>query len=60
GHRGGAALDVCGHGPLPAGSPLAGAPRLLLTPHIAGLTLESNMRVSTMIADRVLAFLARS
>lgn len=60
GHLGGAALDVFEHEPLPAGSPLAGAPRLLLTPHIAGLTLESNMRVSTMIADRVLAFLARS
>jgi (S)-sulfolactate dehydrogenase len=37
--------------PLPRGSPLVGAPRLLLTPHIAGVTLESNERVSALIAD---------
>ena len=40
--------------PLPAGSPLAGCPNLVLTPHIAGVTAESNVRVSTMIAERVL------
>lgn len=59
GRLGGAALDVFEHEPLPAGSPLAGAPRLLLTPHIAGLTSESNARVSMLIAERVLAALAR-
>lgn len=53
GRLGGAALDVFADEPLPAGSPLAGAPNLLLTPHIAGLTRESNVRVSTMIAQRV-------
>jgi (S)-sulfolactate dehydrogenase len=58
GHLGGAALDVFDAEPLPAGSPLVGAPRLILTPHVAGLTSESNERVSTMIADRVLAALA--
>ena len=58
GRLGGAALDVFEHEPLAAGSPLAGAPRLLLTPHIAGVTVESNERVSTMIAERVAAFLA--
>ncbi len=59
GRLGGAALDVFDTEPLPAGSPLAGCPRLILTPHVAGLTAESNARVSTMIADRVLAALAR-
>ncbi|MBU6513294.1 MAG: hydroxyacid dehydrogenase [Betaproteobacteria bacterium] len=57
GRLGGAALDVFGHEPLPAGSVLAGVPRLLLTPHIAGLTRESNLRVSSLIAERVGAFL---
>jgi len=53
GHLAGAALDVFGEEPLKAGSPLAGAPRLILTPHIAGVTTESNDRVSHLIADRV-------
>ena len=53
GKLGGAALDVFDHEPLAAGSPLAGAPRLLLTPHIAGVTVESNERVSSLIAHRV-------
>jgi (S)-sulfolactate dehydrogenase len=50
---GGAALDVFDHEPLGAGSPLAGCPRLVLTPHIAGVTRESNERVSALIAKRV-------
>jgi (S)-sulfolactate dehydrogenase len=54
----GAALDVFEQEALPAGSPLAGCPNLILTPHIAGVTRESNARVSTMIATRVAAFLA--
>jgi (S)-sulfolactate dehydrogenase len=49
----GAALDVFANEPLPAGSALAGCPNLLLTPHIAGVTAESNVRVSTLIADKV-------
>jgi (S)-sulfolactate dehydrogenase len=55
----GAALDVFDNEPLPAGSPLAGAPRLILTPHIAGVTLEANERVSALIAERVAAALDR-
>jgi len=57
GHLGGAALDVFDAEPLPAGSALAQAPRLILTPHIAGVTLESNERVSALIAERVAAAL---
>lgn len=57
GKLGGAALDVFGQEPLPAGSPLAGVPNLILTPHIAGVTLESNQRVSALIAERVADFL---
>jgi (S)-sulfolactate dehydrogenase len=59
GKVGGAALDVFEHEPLVAGSPLAGCPHLLLTPHIAGVTLESNVRVSHMIAEKVAAALER-
>lgn len=54
---GGAALDVFATEPLAAGSALAGAPRLILTPHIAGVTAESNERVSALIAERVAAAL---
>ena len=55
---GGAALDVFDAEPLKAGSPLADCPNLILTPHIAGVTAESNTRVSSMIAERVAAYLA--
>jgi (S)-sulfolactate dehydrogenase len=58
GKLGGAALDVFDPEPLPAGSALADAPNLILTPHIAGLTGESNARVSAMIAERVAAALS--
>lgn len=59
GRLGGAALDVFAEEPLPAGSPLAEVPNLILTPHIGGVTLESNARVSSMIAERVTQFLTR-
>jgi (S)-sulfolactate dehydrogenase len=53
GNLAGAALDVFETEPLPAGSPLAHCPNLILTPHVAGVTRESNVRVSMLIADKV-------
>jgi (S)-sulfolactate dehydrogenase len=54
GQLGGAAIDVFESEPLPAGSVFAGCPNLILTPHIAGVSAESNERVSSLIAQRVL------
>jgi (S)-sulfolactate dehydrogenase len=53
GKLGGAALDVFEQEPLPRNSHLAQVPGLLLTPHVAGVTLESNERVSALIAQQV-------
>lgn len=53
----GAALDVFAQEPLPDGSPLITAPNLILTPHVGGVTRESNIRVSSMIATKVANFL---
>jgi len=58
GRLGGAALDVFAEEPLPAGSPLDGAPNLLATPHVAGVTEQSNVRISWLIARGVAAHLS--
>jgi (S)-sulfolactate dehydrogenase len=51
----GAAMDVFEEEPLPAaqGRIFASLDNLILTPHIAGLTEESNVRVSWMVARRI-------
>ena len=53
GQLGGAAIDVFAAEPLPASPHFEGCPNLLLTPHIAGVSAESNERVSFLIAERV-------
>ena len=59
GRLGGAALDVFETEPLDAvaGGRFADAPNLLLSPHVAGVTVESNIRVSHLIAEKVAAHL---
>ncbi len=53
GHLAGAMLDVFEQEPLPADSGLSGVPHLILTPHIAGVSHESNQRIGEMIAHAV-------
>jgi (S)-sulfolactate dehydrogenase len=55
GHLGAAALDVFEQEPLTAekGATFAGCPNLILTPHIAGVTAESNVRVSWVTVEAV-------
>ena len=57
---GGAALDVFEHEPLDMGrgAVFANCPNLILTPHIAGVTVESNTRVSWLIARKISEHLA--
>jgi len=56
GHLGGAAIDVFESEPAKDLSDFVGIENLILTPHIAGVTHESNERVSQMIADEVNRF----
>ncbi len=54
-HLGGAALDVFESEPLvaPIAERFRDLPNLILTPHIAGVTKESNVRVSAVTAENV-------
>ena len=57
GRIGGAAIDVFSAEPAKDLSHFTGIENLILTPHIAGVTYESNERVSQMIADEVNRYL---
>ena len=61
-HLGGAALDVFETEPLTeaAAALFAGIPNLVLTPHIAGITVESNRRVSQVTIKNVCRILEES
>lgn len=61
GRLAGAALDVFEEEPLSAasGAKFAGLPNVILTPHIAGVTEESNVRVSRVTLEKVAAALDR-
>ncbi len=53
GHLKGAALDVFEAEPLPDQTVLKTAPNLIATPHIAGVTVDSNTRISWITAENV-------
>ena len=55
GRLGGAVLDVFATEPLDsgAGKRFENVPNLILTPHIAGVTVESNQRISALIAKKI-------
>jgi (S)-sulfolactate dehydrogenase len=59
GELGGAALDVFDEEPLSAarGASFADCPNFILTPHIAGVTQESNVRVSHVTVANILRVL---
>ncbi|MEO3748161.1 2-hydroxyacid dehydrogenase [Plantactinospora sp. B5E13] len=58
GQLGAAAFDVFDAEPLPAGSRLRTAPRVVFTPHLAGATRQTAERAAALAADAVAAYLA--
>ena len=59
GHLGGAAVDVFDIEPIDAksGAAFAGVPNVILTPHVAGVTRESNARISSVTVENVMRVL---
>ncbi len=53
GHLSGAALDVFADEPLDPGSALLSAPRLIATPHIAGVTDVSYSDIARRVAENI-------
>lgn len=58
GHIAGAAIDVFEEEPLAADSPLRNNPRIILTPHLGGSTVEAQEKVAEDVAVQVLDVLA--
>ncbi len=58
GQLGGAGLDVLCREPMAADCPLLGAPRCLITPHIAWAAQETRLRLVGIVAANIRAFLA--
>ncbi len=57
GRLGGAAMDVHDRQPLPADDPVFSTPRLLLTPHVAGITATSLLGMSRGAVQTMLTLL---
>ncbi len=53
----GAALDVFTQEPLPAEHPLLGQEKLVVTPHLAGSTVEAQEEVAIDVAEQIVAVL---
>lgn len=62
GHLGGAAVDVFTTEPIDhaTSAVFRNVPNIILTPHVAGVTLESNARISTVTVENVLRELKRA
>ena len=54
---GGAALDVYSTEPVDQGNPVLAAPNVVLTPHTAGATNESRLRIMSLAIDNIRAVL---
>lgn len=50
---GGAGLDVTAEEPLPADSPLYSMPNVILTPHISGVTVNYDKRLTALFAENL-------
>ena len=57
GHLQGAGLDVLCEEPMAADCPLLGAPRCLITPHVAWAGVETRLRLMGVVEENIRAFL---